>query len=109
MDDNSQDEQSQSQPDQRDYRKQREEYLKQQQQEAQIRSLLKQILDSAAYARLSNIRLSNPELYQKVAQLLISLYQSGRLKNRIDETTFKALMSRLLSQKREGKITIERK
>lgn len=89
--------------------KRHEEAQKQQQQDAQIRAMLKQLLEPAAYERLQNVRLSNPELYQKVAQLIVMLYQQGKLQNKLDESTLKALLGKLLGSRRESKISFTRK
>ncbi|HLC47934.1 MAG TPA: DNA-binding protein [Candidatus Norongarragalinales archaeon] len=91
------------------YRKKAEEMQRRQQQDAQLRAMLKQVLDQSAYERLLNIKLSNQELYLKVAELLITLFQQGRLKKKVDEPMLKALLSKLLSQRHESKISFMRK
>lgn len=91
------------------YRKRVEEMQKRQQRESEMRKILKQVLDTSAFERLQNIKLSNPELFERVAQLLIMLYQQGKLKNVVDEKTLKALLSKLLENKRDTTITFNRK
>ncbi len=91
------------------YRKRLEELQKQQEQDAQVKSLLKQLLEPAAYERLLNVKLSNPELYSKIVQMLAMLYQQGRLKSKVDEPTLKALLSKIIGQKHEGSISFQRK
>lgn len=80
------------------------EAQKMREMEAQLRSLLKQVLEPAAYERLSNIRLSNPELYAQLSRMLVMLYQEGRLKGRVSEQTLLELVQRVISQRRETTI-----
>ncbi len=91
------------------YNRKLEELQKRQEQEQQMKSALKQILEPAAFSRLQNIRLSNQELYFKVAQLLVYLYQQGKIKNKVDEEMLKALLSKLIGGRRESKISFNRK
>ncbi|MFH0971244.1 MAG: DNA-binding protein [Candidatus Micrarchaeota archaeon] len=91
------------------YKKKMQELQKQQEQEAELRAALKAILEPSAYERLSNIRLSNPEFFMKIAQLLVYLYKQGKIKNKVDEQTLKALVSKVLGSKKQGTITFERK
>jgi DNA-binding TFAR19-related protein (PDSD5 family) len=93
----------------REISKRRMEELQRMQQDNQIKNLLNQILDPPAFERLLNVRLSNPELYYKVAQLLIMLQQEGKLKKKVDEPTLKALLSKIIGQRRESKISFDRK
>jgi programmed cell death protein 5 len=81
------------------YERKLEELQKQRQQELLLRQVLKQILDASAYDRLSNVRVSNPELYAKAAQLLLQLYQSGKIRSRISEGELKTLLARLSPRK----------
>lgn len=78
-------------------------------QELQLRSLLRQLLEPAANARLQNIRLSNPSLYVQVAQTLIYLKQSNRLPGRVTEEFLKNIVAQLLSRRKETKISFARK
>ncbi|MEK6953451.1 MAG: DNA-binding protein [Candidatus Micrarchaeota archaeon] len=90
-------------------RKRQEDAQRQQSQELQLKNMLKQILDPAGYGRLQNIRLTNLELYYKVAQLLVTLQQQGKLKGKVDEAMLKNLLSRLIANRRETKISFTRK
>ncbi len=71
-----------------------------------IDHLLRQVLDSAAKMRLSNVRLVNPELYLKATQAILFLVQNKQFSGKISEQQLKQLLERL-SQKRET--TIKRK
>ena len=73
-------------------------------QEAQIRTALKVVLDEKAFERLSFIKVSNETLYAQVISYIFSLYNGGRLKQKIDEEQLKKIASLFLSQRRETKI-----
>ena len=45
--------------------------LQQMQQDAQKRELLKKLMEPSAYERMTNVRISNPELYEKVVSSLL--------------------------------------
>jgi len=77
-------------------------------QEAQRKLALKHICTPEAYARLSNVRLANPELYENVVQLLLYLAQSRQLSGRVGDEQLRALLGRLTARK-EGEIKIRRK
>ncbi len=84
------------------------ERLAARQREAQLRMLLKGVLEPDAYERLANIRLSNPELYEKIAAVLLNLAQSGQMSSRVTDDKLRALVARLTPH-RETKITFARK
>lgn len=91
------------------YLKRAQEQQKMAQQEAQLKLMLRPLMDSAAFERLLNVKISNPELYYKVAQLLVMLQREGKLKSKVDETMLKALLARLIGQRKETKISFARK
>lgn len=86
-----------------------EEAKKRRQLELQIKQALLQILDGSAYERLMNIKISNEEIYEKIVNLLVYLYQNGQLKNKISETELKKLTAKILEKKGEGTIKFVRK
>ena len=61
------------------------------------------ILTSDAYLRLSNVRLVNPGLYEKVRQFLILSYSQGRIMGKIDDNRLRDILTRFLNH-RETKI-----
>jgi len=73
--------------------------------EMQRRAMLKQVLDGAAFERMTRIRMSNPELYLKIFKLLMYLYQNGQLKATVGEEELKALAAKLVEKKHEPSIT----
>ncbi len=67
----------------------------QQQAEAQKQAILRQYLTDGARKRLNSVRMSKPDFADKVEQQMISLAQSGRLGDKIDEDQMKQLLSEL--------------
>lgn len=82
---------------------------RQRQAEIALRSALQQLLEPAAFERLSNIRLSNPALYQQVASLVLSAYKSGQVAGKLSEEDLKKIVSRLVAQRKEPEIKFMRK
>ena len=71
--------------------------------------VLQQLLEPAALERLNNIRMSSPDLFEQLVQLLVTLYQQGKISGRVSEEQLKSLVARVLESKREPKITFSRK
>jgi len=86
------------------YQKRLEELQQAREAEMQRRSVLRQLLEPAAYERLSNIRMSNPELYLKLSSLVIMLFQRGELKGQLSEEKLKQVAAMLLGSRRETTI-----
>ena len=91
------------------YRKRLMEFQKAREAESQAKAVLKQILSPEAYDRMMNIRLSSPELFQQLTQLLIYLAQNGQLKEKLSEAKLKELISRIVSRRKETSIKLMRK
>jgi programmed cell death protein 5 len=72
---------------------------------AERAEMLRRILTPEARERLGRIRLAKPEVAQAVEQQILSLAASGRLQRMIDDTTLRALLERLMPQRREINIT----
>ncbi|WAI00721.1 DNA-binding protein [Methanogenium organophilum] len=77
----------------------------QQQQEAQIHMILMQILEPEARERLNTIKLTRPDFAKAVEQQLVILAQSGRLRGKISDEMLKNLLTQLMPQKKDYKIT----
>ena len=80
-----------------------EQMQKQVETEAQIKQIVKKLLDTSAQSRLTNLRLANPDFARQVEILLIQLYQSGRLAKLTDEQ-FKNLLLKINEGRRDIKI-----
>ncbi|MCL4389545.1 MAG: DNA-binding protein [Candidatus Marsarchaeota archaeon] len=78
------------------------------QMEQQKKELMKQLLDNAAYERLMNIRVANPDLYSQISNVIMSLAQTSRLQDKMTEPQLLALLNRLTFRK-ETKIHFEHK
>ncbi|MCS7109685.1 MAG: hypothetical protein NZ903_02735 [Candidatus Micrarchaeota archaeon] len=80
-----------------------------QQAELQLKRMMSVVLEESAYNRLMNVRLSNPELYLKVANAVLHYYQ--KIKRRITEKELLTIinMNLAVSKQPETKIHIRRK
>ncbi len=65
------------------------------QAEAQQEALLKQHLTDGARQRLNAIEMSKPDFAEKVKKQLVTLAQSGRIQDRIDEDQMRELLQEL--------------
>ncbi len=77
--------------------------------EVQKKYLLKNLVEPAAYERLMNVRLANPELYDQLVAVLAQLYKAGRVNGKITEAQVLQLLARLKGEAREPTITVSRK
>lgn len=73
--------------------------------EAERAEMLRRLLTPEARERLGRIRLAKPEVANAVEQQVIALAAAGRLQRQIDDTTLRALLERLMPEKREINIT----
>lgn len=87
----------------------RRKQLEEMQKEAQLREVLRKILDAKAFERMMNVRIANKELYLQLAQLLVYAYQHGQLSKRVSEEELLSLLNRIKAGEKEPTITIKRK
>ena len=80
-----------------------------QEQELQIRAALQSVLEPAAFERLANVKISSPDLYERVAAFLLYAARQGQLKGKVSEEQLKLVITKALSQRREPKISFSRK
>jgi programmed cell death protein 5 len=72
--------------------------------EKQKKMVLRTILTTDARERLGRIRVARPEMAEAIENQLISLYQQGQLKNKINDEQLRILLRKLIPPKREFKI-----
>jgi programmed cell death protein 5 len=76
-----------------------------QRREAERAEILRRILSPEARERLGRIRLAKPDVAASVEQQLISLAASGRLQRQVDDATLRALLERMMPERRDITIT----
>ena len=76
--------------------------------EQQKQTILRSILSDPAKQRLNNIKLVKPQLADAVENQLISLSQSGRIRDRISEEQLLQMLQQLQTSKRETQIKFKR-
>jgi len=74
----------------------------------QKRELLRNMLSPEAYERMANVRMSSPELYDKVVSSLAYLAQSGKKMGEISDEQLYALLAKM-TQRRETSIEFRSK
>jgi programmed cell death protein 5 len=83
--------------------KQLGEKQRQDEAEAQLGALMRNLLSEEARARLGNVKLVNQELYFNAVQAILYLQKAGQLRGRLGEQQLKQLLEKL-TEKREIKI-----
>jgi programmed cell death protein 5 len=66
-----------------------------QQAEAQRKAILRQNLSNGARKRLNTVKMSKPQVGERVEQQVVALAQSGRLQGQIEEEDMKKLLQEL--------------
>ena len=82
--------------------------MREQQIEAQKKEILKRFLTDDALERVLNVRISNPEVYNKFVDLVISLVQSNRLSGKITNEQVVEILTKFTSRQ-EPKIEFRHK
>jgi DNA-binding TFAR19-related protein (PDSD5 family) len=79
--------------------------------EGQKRAILRKYLSDGAYARAANVRISSPELFDKLVSVVAQLVQMGRVKDgqTISEEQLVSLLSSMKGPERETSISFHRK
>ncbi|NLI73375.1 MAG: DNA-binding protein [Euryarchaeota archaeon] len=72
--------------------------------EAEIQSVMRQILTPEARDRLATVRLAYPDMASAVEEQLIRLLQMGRIRGQIDDHTIKTILQKMTPQQRDIKI-----
>ncbi|MBU0586637.1 hypothetical protein KJ780_03925 [Candidatus Micrarchaeota archaeon] len=76
-------------------------------EEEKIKALLRRVLDDAAYDRIMNVRIVNPQLYMAAAQGCVSVF--NRLGRTLGEKELLLILQRMKADEKETKIKFERK
>jgi programmed cell death protein 5 len=76
--------------------------------ELQKKELLRNMLTPSAYERMSNVRISSPELYDKVINSLAYLAQSGKKIGKINDEQLYSLLAKM-TERRETSIEFRSK
>jgi len=95
-------------PDDNDAQQLYQKRLQALQLEMQKKELLRGMLTPEAYERMANVRMSSPELYDKVVSSLAYLAQSGKKMARISDEQLYALLGKM-TERRETKIEFRSK
>lgn len=73
-------------------------------QEAQRQQVMRAILTPEARERLGRLKTAYPDIAAGVEDQLLALYQSGRLRQQVDDETLKRILGQIVPRKREIKI-----
>ena len=82
-----------------------DQQAQQEQFDAQLNQAVKQIMTPEARSRLTNLKLTRPELFKQIVIQLIQSAQAGSLKGKVTDDQLKVLLSQLAGQKRDIRIT----
>jgi len=85
---------------------QSQEAERRQQAEQMKNTMLSQILDQQARARLNTLMLAKPEKAQMVENMLINMARSGQLRGKLGEDEFKGLLEQV-SEKMQKTTTVK--
>ena len=72
--------------------------------EEQKKKVLRLILTTAARERLGRIKVARPEIVESIENQLIMAFQSGKLKNKINDEQLRVLLSKAIPKRRDIKI-----
>jgi len=72
--------------------------------EKQKKMILISILTPQARERLGNIKAARPQMAESIENQLITLAQSGKLENKINDKQLRELLSKIIPRKRDIKI-----
>lgn len=85
----------------------RQEEVERVRKEAQVNTVVKQLLAVEAWQRLRRVEIVKPELARQVKMSLIQLYSAGKLNRRLSDLELKQLLGKLSeSTKRDFDIRV---
>uniref|UniRef100_H2YPR7 Programmed cell death protein 5 n=1 Tax=Ciona savignyi TaxID=51511 RepID=H2YPR7_CIOSA len=74
-----------------------------------MNSMLSQILDQNARARLNNLALVKPEKATKVEQMLVTMAQKGQIAERMTEAQLVEVLGKISETSQKTKVKFERR
>lgn len=74
---------------------------------AQKEVVLRAVLEPEARERLARVKMARPDVAESLENQIITLYQQGRIRARIDDATLRDLLARVAPKSRDP--TIERR
>ncbi|XP_017486393.1 PREDICTED: programmed cell death protein 5 [Rhagoletis zephyria] len=77
------------------------------QQEEMKHSILSQVLDQQARARLNTLKISKPEKAQMFENMVIRMAQMGQVRGKLDDTQFKSILESINAQMPQSKSTVK--
>ncbi|CAD7083642.1 unnamed protein product [Hermetia illucens] len=90
-----------------DGEKQKAQQEQMRQQEETKNSILAQLLDQQARARINTLKLSKPEKAEMVEGMIIRMAQMGQIPGKLDDAQLVTLLERLNSQMPQQKSTVK--
>lgn len=84
------------------------EFQQAQQLEAQKKTVLRNVCEPAAYERLMNVRLANPDLYDQIVVLLAQLMRTRQLKGKLTEAQIRQILAKI-TERKESTLEFKRK
>ena len=72
-------------------------------------SILSQVLDQSARARLNTISLAKPEKAKMVEGMLIQMAQSGQIQNKLGEAQLKGLLEKVSGRQKTTTVKFKRR
>lgn len=69
-----------------------------QQLEQQKREIMSRFLESDAYERVMNIRSANPDLYEQIVNMVISLVQTKRISGKMTDAQLRSVLERITAR-----------
>ena len=93
---------------QKEMRKRVAEAMRKSQMEQQKKEIMRQFLEPAAYERLMNIRVSNPDLYDQLVNLIVNLVQTNRVTGKVSEAQLRSILEKV-SYRKEPTIAFKHK
>ena len=79
-----------------------EQVQRAQKAEAALKTSLKHLVDSEAYERLMNVRISSPQLFEQVASMLVYLARNNQLNGKLSDEKLRQLLAKLTERKETG-------